>query len=159
MSVANDNNGDPNAVPNNNNNNDNNDNNNSNVNGNGNANNNANNNNAANNNQTKQVVKRPVRRPGKQLPDRPQRALCCLSLKNPLRKLCINVIEWKYPFYSSCFVRFDGFFSVFFFYRRPKGPVRNVRSSEMVRRRQRKRISRRPLRKRRIRRNTANVEI
>lgn len=121
MSVANDNNGDPSAVPNNNNNNDNNDNNNSNVNSNANANNNnnnnANNNNAANNNQTKQVVKRPVRRPGKQLPDRPQRALCCLSLKNPLRKLCINVIEWKYPFYSLLlsFVRFDGFFRFFFF--------------------------------------------
>lgn len=95
MSVVNDTNGDPNAVPNNNNN--------ANVNVNNNNNNvinntNPNNNNAANNNQTKQVVKRPVRRPGKQLPDRPQRALCCLTLKNPLRKLCIGVIEWKYPF-------------------------------------------------------------
>ncbi|XP_050528815.1 muscle calcium channel subunit alpha-1-like isoform X2 [Daktulosphaira vitifoliae] len=65
------------------------------INSNVNANNN--NNNAATNNQTKQVVKRPARRPGKQLPDRPQRALCCLTLKNPLRKLCIDVIEWK-PF-------------------------------------------------------------
>ena len=29
---------------------------------------------------------------------RPPRALFCLSLKNPLRKLCISVVEWKYPF-------------------------------------------------------------
>lgn len=28
---------------------------------------------------------------------RPPRALFCLSLKNPMRKLCINVVEWK-PF-------------------------------------------------------------
>ncbi|KAK2156435.1 hypothetical protein LSH36_213g01000 [Paralvinella palmiformis] len=26
---------------------------------------------------------------------RPPRALFCLNLKNPLRKLCINVVEWK----------------------------------------------------------------
>lgn len=98
MSVVNDNNGDPKAVPNSNNNN----NASANVNvnsNNGNAINNTNNNNAANNNQTKPVAKRPIRRPGKQLPDRPKRALCCLTLKNPLRKLCIGVIEWKYPFF------------------------------------------------------------
>jgi hypothetical protein len=94
MSVVNNNNADPNVVSTNNNNNNANANSNSN-----NTNNNANNSNPANNtNQTKQVVKRPIRRPGKQLPDRPQRALCCLTLKNPLRKLCIGVIEWKYPF-------------------------------------------------------------
>ena len=29
---------------------------------------------------------------------RPLRALFCLDLKNPLRKLCIRVVEWKYPF-------------------------------------------------------------
>ncbi|KAF5296914.1 hypothetical protein FQA39_LY12271 [Lamprigera yunnana] len=40
--------------------------------------------------------KRPIRR-GKPPPDRPQRALFCLSLKNPVRKLCIDVVEWK-PF-------------------------------------------------------------
>lgn len=93
MSVVNDNNVDPNAVSNNNNN--------TNVNTNSNNTNNTNNNSnpANNNNQTKQVVKRPIRRPGKQLPDRPQRALCCLTLNNPLRKLCIGVIEWKYPFF------------------------------------------------------------
>ena len=29
---------------------------------------------------------------------RPRRALFCLNLKNPVRKLCIRVVEWKYPF-------------------------------------------------------------
>lgn len=29
---------------------------------------------------------------------RPPRALFCLSLKNPFRKLCISIVEWKYPF-------------------------------------------------------------
>lgn len=28
---------------------------------------------------------------------RPQRALFCLSLRNPLRKMCIGIVEWKYP--------------------------------------------------------------
>nr|XP_049466006.1 muscle calcium channel subunit alpha-1-like isoform X2 [Anopheles coluzzii] len=41
--------------------------------------------------------KRPLRRPGKVIPDRPQRVFYCLTLKNPLRKLCIKVVEWK-PF-------------------------------------------------------------
>ena len=29
---------------------------------------------------------------------RPPRALFCMTLKNPIRKLCISVVEWKYPF-------------------------------------------------------------
>jgi len=29
---------------------------------------------------------------------RPVRALFCLTLQNPIRKLCIRVVEWKYPF-------------------------------------------------------------
>uniref|UniRef100_A0A336MGI3 Voltage-dependent L-type calcium channel subunit alpha n=1 Tax=Culicoides sonorensis TaxID=179676 RepID=A0A336MGI3_CULSO len=41
--------------------------------------------------------KKPVRRGGKPQPDRPQRALFCLGLKNPIRKLCIDIVEWK-PF-------------------------------------------------------------
>uniref|UniRef100_A0A182YN23 Voltage-dependent L-type calcium channel subunit alpha n=1 Tax=Anopheles stephensi TaxID=30069 RepID=A0A182YN23_ANOST len=41
--------------------------------------------------------KRPLRRPGKVIPDRPQRVFYCLTLKNPLRKMCIKVVEWK-PF-------------------------------------------------------------
>jgi hypothetical protein len=42
--------------------------------------------------------KRPLRRGGKTHADRPKRALFCLTLKNPLRKMCIDVVEWKYPF-------------------------------------------------------------
>ncbi|XP_071552372.1 muscle calcium channel subunit alpha-1-like isoform X11 [Panulirus ornatus] len=40
----------------------------------------------------------PPRRPvGKPQENRPARALFCLGLKNPLRKVCIDVVEWK-PF-------------------------------------------------------------
>uniref|UniRef100_A0A182MUH7 Ion transport domain-containing protein n=1 Tax=Anopheles culicifacies TaxID=139723 RepID=A0A182MUH7_9DIPT len=46
---------------------------------------------------TNNQPKRPLRRPGKVIPDRPQRVFYCLTLKNPLRKLCIKVVEWK-PF-------------------------------------------------------------
>lgn len=51
---------------------------------------------------SKSAQKRPVRRGGKPPPDRPVRALFCLALTNPLRKMCISVVEWKYPllFYS-----------------------------------------------------------
>ncbi|XP_055631874.1 muscle calcium channel subunit alpha-1 isoform X2 [Toxorhynchites rutilus septentrionalis] len=42
--------------------------------------------------------KKPTRRAGvKPQPDRPARALFCLTLKNPIRKLCIDIVEWK-PF-------------------------------------------------------------
>lgn len=47
---------------------------------------------------TQAAPKRPVRRGGKAQPDRPVRALFCLGLKNPIRKLCIEIVEWKYPF-------------------------------------------------------------
>lgn len=47
--------------------------------------------------------KRPVRRGGKAQPDRPARVLFCLGLKNPLRKLCIDIVEWKYPFCQQVF--------------------------------------------------------
>lgn len=48
--------------------------------------------------------KRPVRRTGvKVQPERPVRALYCLGLKNPLRKLCITIVEWKYPLLSITF--------------------------------------------------------
>lgn len=28
---------------------------------------------------------------------RPPHSLLCLTLKNPLRRACINIVEWKYP--------------------------------------------------------------
>ncbi|KAK9406205.1 Voltage-dependent L-type calcium channel subunit alpha [Crotalus adamanteus] len=34
---------------------------------------------------------------------RPARALFCLSLNNPLRRACISIVEWKYPFTGSLF--------------------------------------------------------
>ncbi|XP_055922391.1 voltage-dependent calcium channel type D subunit alpha-1 isoform X4 [Eupeodes corollae] len=46
---------------------------------------------------TAAAQKKPVRRGGKAQPDRPVRALFCLGVKNPLRSLCISVVEWK-PF-------------------------------------------------------------
>ncbi|XP_034935060.1 muscle calcium channel subunit alpha-1 isoform X4 [Chelonus insularis] len=46
---------------------------------------------------TTTAPKRPARRGGKPPPDRPVRALFCLPLKNPVRKMCIDVVEWK-PF-------------------------------------------------------------
>lgn len=48
--------------------------------------------------QSKVPIKRPIRRGIKQPPDRPPRALFLFTLKNPLRKICISVVEWKYPF-------------------------------------------------------------
>lgn len=40
--------------------------------------------------------KKPTRRAGvKPQPDRPMRALFCLTRTNPLRKLCIAIVEWK----------------------------------------------------------------
>lgn len=52
--------------------------------------------------QTKVPTKRPVRRGVKQPPDRPQRALFFFTLKNPIRKICISIVEWKYPFCCYC---------------------------------------------------------
>lgn len=64
------------------------------------ATNNNNNNNNTNNNA--KALKRPVRRGVKPPPERPQRALFFFTLKNPVRKMCIDVIEWKYPFDGYC---------------------------------------------------------
>lgn len=59
--------------------------------------------------------KRPVRRSGKPQPERPVRALFCLGLKNPIRKLCITVVEWKYPFRSTLFrIIFQHFINAFY---------------------------------------------
>ncbi len=51
--------------------------------------------------QSKIPAKRPPRRGVKQPPDRPPRALFLFTLKNPIRKICISVVEWKYPFLYS----------------------------------------------------------
>lgn len=32
---------------------------------------------------------------------RPKRALFCLSVSNPIRRACIALVEWKYPFLHS----------------------------------------------------------
>jgi len=48
--------------------------------------------------QSKAPIKRPARRGIKQPPDRAPRALFLFTLKNPIRKICISVVEWKYPF-------------------------------------------------------------
>ncbi|KAL0859668.1 hypothetical protein ABMA27_010787 [Loxostege sticticalis] len=41
--------------------------------------------------------RKPPRRGPKVQQERPKRAIFCLTLKNPLRKLCIDIVEWK-PF-------------------------------------------------------------
>lgn len=53
--------------------------------------------------------KRPPSRPNRaaNVNPRPPRALYCLTLENPIRKLCINIVEWKYPFASRDHSRFQ----------------------------------------------------
>ncbi|XP_067125992.1 voltage-dependent L-type calcium channel subunit alpha-1D-like [Centruroides vittatus] len=48
-------------------------------------------------NQQEKEKKKPARK-GPKVVERPLRALFCLTLKNPIRKLCIDIVEWKYPF-------------------------------------------------------------
>jgi len=38
---------------------------------------------------------------------RPARALFCLSLNNPIRRACISIVEWKYPFMGEVFLIFS----------------------------------------------------
>lgn len=45
----------------------------------------------------KQERKRVVRKVTKS-PEKADRVLYCLTLKNPIRRLCIGIVEWKYPF-------------------------------------------------------------
>ncbi|XP_023238098.1 uncharacterized protein LOC111636940 [Centruroides sculpturatus] len=47
-------------------------------------------------NQQEKEKKKPARK-GPKVVERPLRALFCLTLKNPIRKLCIDIVEWKYP--------------------------------------------------------------
>lgn len=35
---------------------------------------------------------------------RPKTALCCLTVSNPIRRACIAIVEWKYPFHICCFI-------------------------------------------------------
>jgi hypothetical protein len=42
-----------------------------------------------------------VRKPIVNVNPRPPRALFCLTLKNPVRKLFIDIVEWKYPFFTG----------------------------------------------------------
>ncbi|CAH2060509.1 unnamed protein product, partial [Iphiclides podalirius] len=44
-----------------------------------------------------QAARKPARPRGKPQPEKPKRSLFCLDLKNPLRKLCYDIVEWK-PF-------------------------------------------------------------
>ncbi|XP_022250017.1 voltage-dependent calcium channel type D subunit alpha-1-like [Limulus polyphemus] len=50
---------------------------------------------------TQTALNRERRKPfrkGPKIAERPVRALYCLSLKNPIRRTCIGIVEWKYPF-------------------------------------------------------------
>ncbi|KAJ1166083.1 hypothetical protein NDU88_006493, partial [Pleurodeles waltl] len=38
---------------------------------------------------------------------RPPRALLCLTLKNPIRKACISIVEWKYPFVNRILMEIE----------------------------------------------------
>lgn len=44
---------------------------------------------------------------------RPARALFCLSLNNPIRRACISIVEWKYPFFGGSLSHFL-FYHLFF---------------------------------------------
>lgn len=55
----------------------------------------ANNNNNNAPSTTGNIQKRPQRRGVKEKPDHPERALFCLGLKNPLRSLCISIVDSK----------------------------------------------------------------
>ncbi|CAG9109037.1 unnamed protein product [Plutella xylostella] len=46
---------------------------------------------------TQPAPRKSTRPRGKPVPERPKRSLFCLGLKNPLRNLCYNIVEWK-PF-------------------------------------------------------------
>ncbi|EGW02194.1 Voltage-dependent L-type calcium channel subunit alpha-1S [Cricetulus griseus] len=42
--------------------------------------------------------KKQPKKPVPEILPRPPRALFCLTLENPLRKACISIVEWKYPY-------------------------------------------------------------
>ncbi|XP_063630271.1 muscle calcium channel subunit alpha-1-like [Cydia splendana] len=47
--------------------------------------------------ETAPAPKKQARSRGKPQPEKPKRSLLCLGLKNPLRRLCYAIVEWK-PF-------------------------------------------------------------
>jgi len=51
-----------------------------------------------------------ARKPTVTVNPRPPRALFCLTLKNPVRKLFIDIVEWKYPFRRFCSTLKPSFF-------------------------------------------------
>lgn len=58
-------------------------------------------NNKENNKENKE--KKRVVRKGPIVQPKAPRALLCLTLKNPIRKFCLDVVEWKYPFQNPKF--------------------------------------------------------
>lgn len=44
-------------------------------------------------NKKRQQQRKPMR--PSQTVERPERSLLCLTLKNPVRKLCISIVEWR----------------------------------------------------------------
>lgn len=47
---------------------------------------------------TKQTGPKRIVRKVPKIPEKAERVLYCLRLNNPIRRLCINIVEWKYPF-------------------------------------------------------------
>lgn len=50
-------------------------------------------------------ARQPARKSNLNASPRPSRSLFCLSLSNPLRKLCIRIVEYKYPFSHKIMMR------------------------------------------------------
>jgi hypothetical protein len=46
----------------------------------------------------RKATKANIRKPNPNLNPRPPRVLFCLKLNNPVRKFCIQLVEYKYPF-------------------------------------------------------------
>lgn len=52
--------------------------------------------------QKKKQQKEKAKKAALETPPRPLRSLFCLTLENPVRKACIAIVEWKYPFGKLC---------------------------------------------------------
>lgn len=48
--------------------------------------------------QKKKQQKEKAKKAALEAPPRPLRSLFCFTLQNPVRKACIAIVEWKYPF-------------------------------------------------------------